>query len=129
MRIVIRLCTALVALAVLNFSTSTSRAQVSPKCQKNGKWAFCAVTSQSKADDYLIEESIAFADGSIYDVSRKGMNGCNHNGRITTCNAKIIDRGNGWKSMPAYYKGTYYEGGYKNEYIGEGLNLTYFYMD
>lgn len=104
-------------------------AQTSPKCQLNGKWTFCSVSSQSRADDAKIEESIAFSNGNIYDVTRNGINECRQNGKITTCDAKIIDRGNGWKSIPAYYKGTYYEGGYKHEYIGGGLNLTYYYMD
>ena len=110
-------------------SINTAIAQTSPKCQLNGKWTFCSVTSQSRADDEKIEESIAFANGVIYDVSRRGFNGCRHDGKITTCNAKVIDRGNGWKSIPAYYKGTYYEGGYKHEYISGGLSLTYYYMD
>ena len=110
--------------------TSAAMAQYSPNCLRNGKSDYCAITPMERADkkDEVLT-TITFADHTAYEVVRNEASCKNTSDKVMTCNARIVAPQGGGKPMPAFYRGTYYEGGYKHEYVGKGIHLTYFFLD
>lgn len=106
-----------------------AQAQYSPNCLRNGKKDACAVTQVAGATTPQQElAQIVFADHSVVEVLRNETS-CKQNGAIRTCNAKIITPPGHPKALPAYYRGTAYEGGYRHEYVSSRLRITYFFLD
>jgi len=48
---------------------------------------------------------------------------------VRTCDAKIITPPGNPRAIPAWYRGTAYEGGYKHEYVGQGVHITHVFLD
>lgn len=72
---------------------------------------------------------ITFADHTVYEVMRN-LGSCKKiSEKIETCNAKIITPPGNPSTVAAFYRRTFYEGGVKQEYIGNGIHLTYFFLD
>jgi hypothetical protein len=110
--------------------TSAAMAQYSPNCLRNGKSDYCAITPMERADKKNeVLTAITFADHTAYEVVRNEASCKNTSDKVMTCNARIVAPQGGGKPMPAFYRGTYYEGGYKHEYVGKGIHLTYFFLD
>lgn len=104
-------------------------AQYSPNCLRNGKKDFCAVTQVAGATTPQQELAlIVFADHSVVEVLRNETS-CRQNGAVRTCDAKIITPPGHPKALPAYYRGTAYEGGYRHEYVSSSLRITTFFLD
>ena len=122
-------CSLLALLALLTFSPPEVGAQLSPNCERNGRRDYCAITPVAATPDRKGHEIITFADHSVYEVMRNEASCKNITDRIQTCNAWIISPTGNPQTIPAYYRGTYYEGGYKNEYVGKGIHITYVYLD
>jgi|688.fasta_scaffold00164_107 hypothetical protein len=116
-----------VLLALLMLAQAPAEAQLSPNCERNGRRDYCAVSPMASSPNQQSKEIITFADHSVYEVMRNEASCKNTADKIRTCHAKILVRPG--ESMPAFYRGTYYEGGYKNEYVGKGIHITYFYLD
>ncbi|WP_411872017.1 hypothetical protein [Vulcanococcus limneticus] len=109
---------------------SAATAQYSPNCERNGKRDYCAITpmdNASKKTETLT--AITFADHTVYEVVRNEASCKDASDKVRTCNARILTPSGKDKSIPAFYRGTYYEGGYKHEYVGKGVHLTYFFLD
>jgi hypothetical protein len=107
----------------------TVRAQLSPNCERNGRRDYCAITPVMASPQKPSHDLVTFADHTVVAVMRNEASCRNVSERIRTCHAWItIPPGNS-KSIPAYYRGTYYEGGYRNEYVGKGIHITYTYLD
>jgi hypothetical protein len=117
----------LALLTLLTFSAPEVGAQLSPNCERNGRRDYCAITPVAATPDRQGYEIITFADHSVYEVMRNEASCKNITDRIQTCNARILRRAG--QSVAAFYRGTYYEGGYKNEYVGKGIHITYVYLD
>lgn len=107
-----------------------AHAQLSPNCERNGQRDYCAITpvagatNQKQAFDILM-----FADHTAYEVMRN-LESCKAiTEKIETCDAKIITPPGNAKPIPAFYRRTFYEGGVKQEYVGQGIRLAYFYLD
>lgn len=110
--------------------TSAVVAQYSPNCERNGKSDDCAITPMERAgnkDEILT--AITFSDHTVYEVVRNEASCKNSSEKVMTCNARIIAPRGGEKPIPAFYRGTDYEGGYKHEYVGKGIHLTTFFLD
>jgi len=108
----------------------SAQAQYSPNCLRNNKKDYCAITPIAGATtEKQAFDMITFADHTVYEVLRNEVSCKKVSEQIRTCNAKIITPPGGSNSINAYYRGTSYEGGYKHEYIGKGIHLTYFFLD
>lgn len=119
---------AAIAAAVV-LSQAHAKAQLSPNCERNGHHDCCALTPVAAATtNQRSVDKITFADHTVYEVMRNESSCKNASATVRTCNATITAVGR-QPSIPAFYRGTYYEGGYKHEYIGKGIHLTYFYLD
>ena len=107
-----------------------ANAQLSPNCERNGKRDYCAITPVAGATtEKQSFDMITFADHTVYEVTRN-LESCKKiSEKVETCNAKIITPHGNVKIIPAYYRRTFYEGGVKQEYVGKGIHLTYFYLD
>ena len=103
-------------------------AQMSPNCERNGRRDHCALTAGTASTPAGQQpvDLIVFADHTVYEVWRD-QRSCRTAGAITTCNASIQVRGG--RSLPAVYRGTAYEGGYRNEYRARGLRFSYGILD
>jgi hypothetical protein len=109
--------------------TSPGLAQYSPNCERNGRRDFCAYTQLVGATNAQQEFGmLVFADHTVFEVLRNDS-ACTNRGPVRTCNAKIITPPGNPKPIPAWYRGTAYEGGYRHEYIGQGIHLTFTYLD
>ena len=107
-----------------------AQAQWSPNCQRNGKSDYCAITPLAGATtEKQAFDILTFADHSVYELLRNEVSCKKVSERIRTCNAKIITPPGNSKTIAAYYRGTSNEGGYKHEYVGKGVHLTFFYLD
>lgn len=104
------------------------QAQMSPNCERNGRRDYCALTAGTAATPAGQQpvDLIVFADHSVYEVWRDPRT-CRTAGALTTCDARIQVRGG--RSLPALYRGTAYEGGYRNEYRAPGLRFSYGVLD
>jgi hypothetical protein len=70
---------------------------------------------------------IMFADNTVYEVLRSQESCKRVAPSIETCDAKIITPPGNLKSIAAFYRRTFYEGGVKQGYVGKGIRITYFY--
>lgn len=105
-------------------------AQLSPNCERNGKRDYCAITPVVGATNQKqVFDMIMFADNTVYEVLRSQESCKRVAPNIETCNAKIITPPGNPKSIAAFYRRTFYEGGVKQEYVGKGIHITYFYID
>ena len=120
---------ALVAAGVIA-SALVARAQLSPNCERNGRRDYCAITPVAGAtNEKQAFDMITFADHTVYEVMRN-LGSCKAiTDKVETCDAKIITPPGNPKALPAFYRRTFYEGGVKQEYVGGGIHLTYFYLD
>ncbi|MEB3193605.1 MAG: hypothetical protein VKO19_00590 [Cyanobacteriota bacterium] len=114
-------------LALTMVALAPAGAQLSPNCERNGRRDYCAITPGANTPSHPAQEIITFADHSVYEVMRNEASCRNITDKIRTCHAKIVSRPG--QEIQAFYRGTSYEGGYKNEYVGKGIHLTYFYLD
>ncbi|MBD2422728.1 hypothetical protein [Cyanobium sp. FACHB-13342] len=106
-----------------------AQAQYSPNCWRNGKKDFCAITQVAGATPPHQELArIVFADHTVVEVLRNETR-CKQNGPVRTCDAKIFTPPGQAKALPAYYRGTAYEGGYRHEYVSDSLHITYVFLD
>jgi hypothetical protein len=116
--------------ALIAAAGKTAWAQYSPNCLRNGVKDYCAITAVVGAT--TLEQSfdmITFADHTVYEVLRNETSCRRQSAAVRTCNAKIITPPGNPKSIAAYYRGTAYEGGYKHEFVGQGIAITTFYLD
>ena len=111
-------------------TTPSANAQLSPNCERNGKRDYCAITPVAGATtEKQSFDMITFADHTVYEVTRNLESCKKASEKIETCNAKIIAPPGNPKPIPAFYRRTFYEGGVKQEYVGKGIHLTYFFLD
>jgi hypothetical protein len=104
-------------------------AQYSPNCERNGRRDYCAYTQVAGASNERQEfAQIVFADHTVYEVLRNETS-CKQNGNVRTCDARIITPPGNPRAIPAWYRGTAYEGGYRHEYVGQGIHITYVFLD
>jgi hypothetical protein len=104
-------------------------AQYSPNCERNGRRDYCAYTQVAGATNERQEfAQIVFADHTVYEVLRNETS-CKQNGNVRTCDARIITPPGNPRAIPAWYRGTAYEGGYRHEYVGQGIHITYVFLD
>lgn len=123
-----KITTAILGLAVL--SVESADAQLSPNCTRNGRRDYCAITPIAGAtNEKQSFDMITFADHTVYEVTRN-LESCKKiSEKVETCNAKIITPPGNTKTIPAFYRRTFYEGGVKQEYVGKGIHLTYVFLD
>jgi hypothetical protein len=109
---------------------SDANAQLSPNCERNGKRDYCAITPVAGATNVKQTfDMIMFADGTVYEVLRSERSCKKVAQNIETCNAKIITPPGNPRSIPAFYRRTFYEGGVKQEYVGKGIHIVYLFID
>lgn len=109
---------------------NSAQAQYSPNCFRNNKKDFCAITPIAGAtNEKQGFDQITFADHTIYEVLRNEESCKKISENVKTCNAKIFSPPGNPKPIHAYYRGTAYEGGYKHEYVGPMIHITYFFLD
>jgi hypothetical protein len=115
---------------VLMTTTLIASAQLSPNCERNGKRDYCAITPVAGATtEKRSFDMITYADHTVYEVSRN-LESCKKvSEKVETCDATIVTPPRNPKSVRAYYRRTFYEGGVKQEYVGKGIHLTYFFLD
>ena len=90
-------------------------AQYSPNCERNGRRDYCAYTQVAGATNERQEfAQIVFADHTVYEVLRNE----------TSCQQQGNPR-----AIPAWSRGTAYEGGYKHEDVGQGIHITDAFLD
>jgi hypothetical protein len=70
---------------------------------------------------------LVFADHRVYGLQRDESS-CRQRGPVRTCKAWILSPGSD-RPIPATYRGTAYEGGYRHEYISAKLRLSYSFLD
>lgn len=116
--------------ALIAAADKTAWAQYSPNCLRNGARDYCAITAVVGATTPEQSfEMITFADHTVYEVLRNEASCRRKSETVRTCNAKIFTPPGNPKSIPAFYRGSAYEGGYKHEVVGKGIAITYFYLD
>ncbi|MFZ9754251.1 MAG: hypothetical protein ACO3B3_11960 [Cyanobium sp.] len=118
------------ALGFVVLSAASADAQLSPNCERNGRRDYCAITPLVGAtNEKQSFDMITFADHTVYEVTRN-LESCKKiSEKVETCNAKIITPPGNPKVIAAFYRRTFYEGGVKQEYVGKGVRLTYFFLD
>lgn len=125
-------CAGLLAVApalLIGVTPGPAGAQYSPNCERNGRRDYCAYTQVAGATTERQEfAQIVFADHTVYEVLRNETS-CKQQGNVRTCDAKIITPPGNPRAIPAWYRGTAYEGGYKHEYVGQGIHITYVFLD
>lgn len=110
--------------------TRSAEAQYSPNCLRNHKKDYCAITlATGGTNEQEGFDQITFSDHTVYEVVRNEESCKKITERAIKCDARIISRSGNPEPIHAYYRGTAYEGGYKHEYIGKGIHLTYFFLD
>jgi hypothetical protein len=123
----------LAALFVGSVSVATglllpSKAQLKPRCERNGTFDYCEVTQPlSKGHPNALREVVVFANGDSYRISRSDTACMTITLFQRACHAIIQPPSRA--PMYADYIGTYYEGGYRHECRGKSLRIVYFYMD
>lgn len=109
---------------------SPANAQLSPKCERNGKRDYCAITPIAGATNLKQTfDMIMFADDTVYEVLRYNETCSMISEKVEKCNAVIISPPGSSKSITAVYRRTFYEGGVKQEYVGKGIHITYYFVD
>lgn len=109
---------------------SNASAQLSPNCLRNGQRDHCAITPVAGATNQKQAfDMITYADHTVYEVMRNLESCRQFSEKVETCHAKIITPPGNATAIPAFYRRTFYEGGVKQEYVGKGIHLTYFFLD
>jgi hypothetical protein len=107
-----------------------ANAQLSPKCERNGKRDYCAITPIAGATNIKQTfDMIMFADDTVYEVLRYNETCKMISDKVETCSARIITPPGNPKPISAIYRRTFYEGGVKQEYLGKGIHITYYFVD
>lgn len=107
-----------------------ARAQYSPNCLRNGQKDFCAITPVPGATtEQQTVELLTFADHTVYELLRNEGSCRQAAEHVRTCDARMITPPGNPQAIPAFYRGTDYEGGYRHEYVGKGIHLMYFFLD
>lgn len=122
-------CAALLA-ALWGLQQAAALGQYSPNCWRNGRRDACAITPVASASsERQTVERITFADHTVVEALRNERSCRAVTAAVRTCNAKLTSPPNGGKTLPAFYRGTAYEGGYRHEYVGGGMHLIYVFLD
>ncbi len=118
------------SLGLVVLTAASAHAQLSPNCERNGRRDYCAITPLAGAtNEKQSFDMITFADHTVYEVTRN-LESCKKiSEKVETCNAKIMTPPGNPKAIAAFYRRTFYEGGVKQEYVGKGVHLTYFFLD
>jgi hypothetical protein len=107
-----------------------ANAQLSPKCERNGKRDYCAITPIAGATTIKQTfDMIMFADDTVYEVIRYNESCRMASDKVETCSARIITPPGNPVPISAIYRRTFYEGGVRQEYIGKGIHITYHFVD
>jgi len=108
---------------------SPLQAQYSPHCERNGRREFCAYTP-GPGSPYggLDAGRLVFADHSVYGLQREERS-CRDHGPVRICRAWILSPPRSDQPIPATYRGTAYEGGYRHAYQSARLQLSYTFLD
>jgi hypothetical protein len=107
-----------------------ANAQLSPKCERNGKRDYCAITPIAGATTIKQTfDMIMFADDTVYEVIRYNESCRIISDKVETCSARIITPPGNPDPISAIYRRTFYEGGVRQEYIGKGIHITYHFVD
>ena len=105
------------------------QAQYSPNCERNGRREFCAFTPAPESPrEGLDAGRLVFADHTVYSLQRDEAS-CRDRGAVRLCRAWILTPSGRDQPIPATYRGTAYEGGYRHEYWGARVHLTYTFLD
>lgn len=116
--------------AIAALPSPWASAQLSPKCERNGKRDYCAITPVAGATNIRQTfDMIMFADDTVYEVVRYNESCKMISDKIETCNARIITPPGNPKPVSAIYRRSFYEGGVKQEYVGKGIHITYYFVD
>ena len=105
------------------------QAQYSPNCERNGRREFCAFTPAPESPQGGLDVGrLVFADHTVYGLQRDEAS-CRDRGAVRLCKAWILAPSASGQPIPATYRGTAYEGGYRHEYWGARVRLTYTFLD
>lgn len=105
------------------------QAQFSPNCERNGRREFCAYTPAPESPQGGLDAGrLVFADHTVYGLRRDDAS-CRDRGPVRLCKAWILSPLGGDHPIPATYRGTAYEGGYRHEFLSARLRLTYTFLD
>lgn len=114
-----------VGLAAIGAALLPAGAQMSPNCERNGRRDYCAFTPAAGgtgSSGWLV-----FADHRVYALELD-LASCRERGPERICKAWIRVRPDN-RAIPATYRGTAYEGGYRHLYSAPGLRLSYGFLD
>jgi len=130
LRMVLRKALSVTAVLCLGAAlVPVARAQYSPNCERNGRRDFCAYTPGSDSGTEGNSTGwLVFADHTVYEVQRDERS-CRDQGPERLCKGWILSPPGSPNPLPATYRGTSYEGGYRHAYIGSGLRLTFTFLD
>ena len=104
-------------------------AQYSPNCERNGRREFCAYTPGPDSGQGERDAGrLVFADHTVYGLQRDEAS-CRNRGPVRLCKAWILSPPGSEHPIPATYRGTAYDGGYRHEYQSARLRLTYTFLD
>ena len=121
--------TALTLCAGLAATPSPLQAQYSPHCERNGRPDFCAYTPAPDSGQAQRDAGrLVFADHTVYGLQRDEAS-CRNRGPVRLCKAWILSPPGSEHPIPATYRGTAYDGGYRHEYQSARLRLTYTFLD
>ena len=121
--------TALSLCAGLAATPAPLHAQYSPNCERNGRREFCAYTPGPDSGQGERDAGrLVFADHTVYGLQRDEAS-CRDRGPVRLCKAWILSPPGSDHPIPATYRGTAYEGGYRHEYLSTRLRLTYSFLD
>lgn len=116
--------------AIASLPSPWASAQLSPKCERNGKRDYCAITPVAGATNIRQTfDMIMFADDTVYEVVRYNESCKMISDKLETCSARIITPPGNPKPISAIYRRSFYEGGVKQEYVGKGIHITYYFVD
>lgn len=103
------------------------QAQYSPNCERNGRRDACAFTAFAGGNS-LDVGVLVFADHRVYGLQRDERS-CRDRGPVRLCKAWILAPPGSSTPIPATYRGTAYEGGYRHDYLSPKLTLRFTYLD
>lgn len=113
----------------LSLAPEIACAQFSPNCERNGRRDYCAVTLDGEGPNGQAVARVTFADHTVYRLVRNEASCKAQSQQVRTCHAKIITPPDHSVAIAAFYRGTAYEGGYRHDYIGRGIQITFTFLD